>query len=221
MGTEQVAQGSLPPPPAAKGNLSMCRATGGCLHSWCHSLSLVAWTPAPPARSGRPPSLRWPILVSGTAPFQLACRKRTETHGTYQTDGCSDTNMCTWTCAHRGRHGDGTGSQPARQPQPPASPWQPAKSPCLAAWCYSGQQENGQWLMGPSGSQQPTWRRAMAGKTGPEQHGEGSTSSPAAMGSCRSCRQYRQPAGCRWGPAMPRRSQGSHLPTSLNQGKRS
>lgn len=128
---------------------------------------------------GQTPSPGWPVLIVGTAPFQPACGKSMETRGTYHTDGCSDTNACTWTCARQGRGRDGTGSQPAGEPQHPASHQWQAKSPCLTAPCYSRQWERCQRLAGPSGSRQPMPRTAITGKMGPDQH-RGNNVSPVA-----------------------------------------
>lgn len=111
-------------------------------HGWDASTArVVGWAMqlSPPLR--QTPSLGWPILVAGTTSSQPACGKRTETRGTYHTDGCSDTNACTWTRAHHSRSGNGTGSWPAGRPQPlPPTGGKPRA--CPAQHCVTAGRES-------------------------------------------------------------------------------
>lgn len=146
------------------------------------------------------PSPGWPIFTAGAAPFHRACRKRTDTRGTHRTDRHSDTGTCT------GTHGAHTGTAPCLLDSHAPRAW----SPWLSALGYGRQQEHCQQLVGPSGRWQPRQRRAVT----LESH-----SRVSARGGQH--RQHLLLQGYLWVSATLRRSQSAHLPTSLNQGKRS
>lgn len=193
-GTEQVAQ-RLATTPAAGENPSLCYSTGECLQV----TQLSPLLPQP-----QPSLSRVAHLHSWHCPLPSGVQ---EAHGhtahTVQTDARTPARA-------QGHMPTAVELTPARAPCLLDSHTPQAWSPWLSSTGLQQAAEHCQQLVGPSGRWQPTRRRA-------------SHRSPTE-GECpvHGGQQWQHLLqGYLWVPATLRRSQSAHLPTSLNQGKRS
>lgn len=196
-GTEQVAQ-MLATIPAAGENPSLCYSTGECLQAT--QLSPLLPLPCPSLLQGGPSSL---LALHPS----IQCRKRRgHAAHTAQTDGRSDTGACTGTPhAHR--------VEPAT-----------AQAPCLLD-SHSPHTPRA----GARGSQH--WVRQAAAALPAARVPVGALAGEPWHRSCHTGGERPARGGWHWQrvllqdllwvPATLGRSQSAHLPTSLNQGKRS
>lgn len=190
-GTEQVAQ-RLSTTPAAGENPSLCYSTGECIQAT--QLCLLLPLPCPCPAFSRAAHLHcWHCTLPPSVQ---------EAHGdAHGTDGCSDTSACTGTHAHHG-----TRILPAAQPQPPNSPSLEPVALNTGLWQTAGA------LPAACGS-----LGVLAANM--EDAGVPHTEECPARGG--QCWQLFLLQDHPWVPATLPRSQSAHLPTSLNQGKRS